>query len=110
MKTQNKNAVIAKFMTFEPEVLEMDLKRAGTLESMQYHCDWGWIMEVVERIEDLGYPIDIFKKAVSIHLDNGEPIVDLCGVNYKTKIGAVHEAVYQFVVWHNAQVKENPKP
>lgn len=68
---------------------------------MLFHSNWNWLCLVVEKIEELKYPVDIFKKAVSIHLDNGEPIVDLSGNNYNTKIEAVHEAVYQFIVWYN---------
>lgn len=40
------NRRCALFCTTEPEVLERDLEKAGTLESMQFHSDWNWIMEI----------------------------------------------------------------
>lgn len=122
--TQDKNAEIARWMgmklseslngiTIYSDSVYPKSGGGYTLyygkENLKYHSDWNWLHQAIDKIEDLGYPIDIFKKAVSIHLDNGEPIVDLCGKNYNTKIEAVHEAVYQFVVWHNQQVKENRK-
>ena len=33
-------SLLLRFMTTEPEVLELDLKRAGTLESTHYHDDY----------------------------------------------------------------------
>lgn len=47
------NKLIAEFVTEEPEVLKQDLKRAGTLESMQYHESWDWLMPVVEKIHNI---------------------------------------------------------
>jgi hypothetical protein len=42
------NVIIARYMTDEPDVLERDLLKAGTIECMYYHDEWEWIMEVVE--------------------------------------------------------------
>lgn len=108
MTTTDKNAEIARFMTSEPEVLEMDLKKAGTLQSMQYHCDWGWIMECVEKIEDLEYgrfQVDILQEGCKIK-DRCRDLINKTVGNLPvgtTKIEAVHNAVYQFVVWYQKQ-------
>lgn len=45
------NRLIAMFMSDEPEVLEMDLRRAGTLEGMQYHSEWDWLMPVLDKLD-----------------------------------------------------------
>lgn len=113
MTTTEKNAEIARFMGLQTgRELGYDrwhqdwFDNRGVIngqrnDKLLFHSDWNWLCLVVEKIEELKYPVDIFKKAVSIHLDNGEPIVDLSGNNYNTKIEAVHEAVYQFIVWYN---------
>lgn len=44
------NKLIAEFMTKDPGVLSRDFKKAGTLESMQYHKSWDWLMPVVGKI------------------------------------------------------------
>lgn len=44
------NKLIAEFMTEDPEVLRRDLEQAGTLESMQYHKSWDWLMPVIGKI------------------------------------------------------------
>lgn len=46
------NRLIAEFMTEEPEVLKRDLKRAGTLESMQYHKSWDLLMPCIGKISN----------------------------------------------------------
>jgi len=37
-------------MTSEPEVLEHDLKKAGTAEALNYHNDWNALMPVIRKI------------------------------------------------------------
>jgi len=46
----NGNLLIARFMSGEPEVLEKDLLKAGTLESMSYHSDWNLLIDVVKKL------------------------------------------------------------
>ncbi len=127
MNILEKNRIIAEFMTDEPEVLAMDLKRAGTLESMQYHSDWNWLMQVVEKIESLGISVNIkatwnnfhncTHTQTSIKKEKGEFgnskqcfwVHDIVYHGHSDtkikKIDSVYEAVYQFVVWHNQQQK-----
>lgn len=50
------NKLIALFISEEPKVLENDLKRAGTVESLHYHDSFEWIMKAVQKITDMtGY-------------------------------------------------------
>jgi len=44
------NILIARYMTDEPEVLERDLLKAGTTESMGYSRYWDWIIPVYSKI------------------------------------------------------------
>ncbi len=47
------NLIIARFVTDEPEVLEHDLKKDGTVNSMHYHDDWNVFMEAYAKIGKL---------------------------------------------------------
>lgn len=41
------NKIIAEFMTDEPAILQQDLRKAGTLESMHYHEYWDWLLPAI---------------------------------------------------------------
>lgn len=48
------NVLIARFMATneegESKVLEHDLNKEGTAESMHYHDDWNWLMPAVDKV------------------------------------------------------------
>lgn len=67
----------------------------------KYKLDWNWLMDVVLKIEQLGYPVDIFNNTCSITDVKSEPptmIVDI--PSRMTKIDAVYEAVVEFTEWY----------
>lgn len=119
MKTKEGNKLIAEFMTDEPEILAHDLKKAGTLESMQYHSSWDWIMPVVEKIEDT----HAVKQGEKLHyghsfkIDNWEVVIRDClsgkirfsvspaSVKVLSKIDAVWQGVIGFIQWYNKNRK-----
>ena len=88
MTTEN-NKIIAEFMG------------ATLIKDLKYHLDWNWLMEVVEKIESLGYKVDISKWGNSqycgIYL-NGKKI---SGNETNTKIEAVYNASLEFIKWYN---------
>lgn len=118
MDILQKNKIIAEFMTDEPEVLAKDLKKAGTLESMQYHSDWTWLMEVVKRIEsitiketieDSGDEIDasltvIIEGGFCQISSNGFYVNEIISTHGEKK-ECVYEAVFEFVKWYNENQK-----
>ena len=70
--------------------------------NLQFHSDWNWLMEVVEKIESLGYRIEIVKHICRIYLSNKETII----ISENTpKIEAVYNAVVEFIKWYNNQNK-----
>lgn len=123
MTTTDKNRIIAQFMGLRPKLESPDLysfsdspwfvTRGNDPEKImddianyaKYHSDWNWIM---------GATIMCFKRYDEVtdssvfSADNQQ--FKLNDALLETNIKSLHEAVYQFIVWHNAQVKENPKP
>jgi len=119
----NGNLLIARFMSGEPEVLEKDLLKAGTLESMSYHSDWNCLMEVVDKIEQIPFnniksdyvsytakPFNVrmYWRYAKITVDNdfrlGSIIKD--GIVFtewfeSTKQISCFKAVVEFINWYN---------
>jgi hypothetical protein len=73
------------------------------IEDLKFHSDWNWLMEVVQRIEDLDdCGIDIFNGSVEVYKD-GKTIVKIN--TFKTKIEKVYNACVEFIKWYNEQNK-----
>lgn len=109
MITKKGNKLIAEFMTDEPEVLAHDLKKAGTLESMDYHDMWDWLMPVVEKIESLGFQVYMVWYP---HTQVWQcTIYDKDQLRCLTQNGGVHadkmkitwKSVIEFIQWYNTQ-------
>ena len=99
------NKLIAEFVTEEPEVLKQDLKRAGTLESMQYHESWDWLMPVVEKInllDEYEYSVTIYTMDCHIQDKKGNTVISIdCKNTVDELIKSVYEAVVEFIKWYN---------
>ena len=70
---------------------------------LEFHSDWNWLMEVVEKIENLSkegetYMFSITKFSARVTY-KGSRIVDLPIDN--TKIEAVYNACVEFIKWYN---------
>ena len=110
MKTIENNKIIAEFLSvkihpcgtienfkFLP-IEERGLYNGYFIDELKYHEDWNWLMEVVEKIESLGYRIEIVKHICRIYLSNKETII----ISENTpKIEAVYNAVVEFIKWYN---------
>ena len=74
---------------------------------LKFHSDWNWLMQVVEKIENLSkegetYMFSITKFSARVTY-KGSRIVDLPIDN--TKIEAVYNACVEFIKWYNQQSK-----
>jgi hypothetical protein len=91
MTTTEQNKIIDEFNGFH-------LWNNGFLyEEMTYHSDWNNLIPVVEKIESISdsesFEVDIFGNCCDIG-GRIESVKD-------TKIGAVVDAVIQFIEWYN---------
>ena len=68
-------------------------------EELQYHLDWNWLMEVVEKIESLGYDSQILKNTCYFF------DCDFQETKGNTKREAVYNACVKFIKWYNQQNK-----
>ena len=66
-------------------------------EDVLYHKSWNWLMPVVEKIENLGYGVTIFRKGC--HIDAGVYISN--EYNNAPKITQTYKAVIEFIKWYN---------
>ena len=109
MKTIENNKLIAEFLGYidngcseDGFLIHQITNYDVEISSLKYHEDWNWLMEVVEKIESLGYRIEIVKHICRIYLSNKETII----ISENTpKIEAVYNAVVEFIKWYNNQNK-----
>ena len=92
------------------KVVDVYLKNNKPITNFYYHSDWNWLMEVVEKIESLGYWVEILggmHNVCSIGLTNN--IESFIYLDSESKIEAVYNAVVEFIKWYNEQksAKEN---
>jgi hypothetical protein len=104
MNTTENNVLIAKFM--QNITIDMNDNIKEDLGSFKYHIDWNWLMEVVEKIENMG-------GAVCIGNGNSVMIIfyltDVMGESYsktremveESKIEATYNACVEFIKWYN---------
>jgi hypothetical protein len=91
------NKLIAEFMNH--------YENMGNL-GLQYHSDWNWLMEVVERIENLGFEFFIVESrcAIAHNTDQSiETIIDFEIMGNKRE--AIYNAVVEFIKWYNENNK-----
>lgn len=65
MNTIENNNIIAEFMNSEVTIdtyFITGMYISINENDLKYHSDWNWLMEVVEKIESLGYAIEINKQ------------------------------------------------
>lgn len=75
--------------------LNGDFKTEFFDNQLQFHKDWNWLMEVVEKIESLednNQLMDCFKQSNKV-----------CSLPIYTKIEAVYNACIEFIKWYNQQ-------
>ena len=128
--TEN-NKLIAEFMGYVKNCTDKDFTfythpdGKGIIIQSHYDCDrfishklmeargfifnrsWDWLMPVVEKIESLGYSLEIKLTWCRIkQIENGSVII-LRWEEDITKIEAVYNVCVEFIKWYNEQNKNN---
>lgn len=85
------NYLIAKFMGVD----------TSKLWKSMYDTDWNELMPVIDRIEALGYSVNIISKSCSIFVNREWQF----RYTSDTKIEAAYNSVLSFIKWHNQQNK-----
>lgn len=112
MNTTESNNLLAEFMGFEKETdptqrfygnwfTQPTTAWGIRLELLHFDTDWNWLMQVVEKIESLGYRVAIteFKTEIS------NEVISINSWKEKIKIANTHNACVEFVKWYNEQKK-----
>jgi hypothetical protein len=108
MTTTDNNKLLAEFMGFQQTNIgwydaEEVLLRAeidNTFDNLKFHTDWNWLMQVVEKIEDLGNDVSITTNYIQIAFDEGEQFI--VAEDTKIKIDTLYNACVEFVKWYNS--------
>ena len=104
METNNK--LIAEFLGYidngcseEGFLIDPKTNYDICIDSLQFHSDWNWLMQVVEKIEMLGFIFSIKKNWAKITKDKIALVVRW--EEDKNKIEAVYNASLEFIKWYN---------
>ena len=66
-----------------------------------YNTDWNRLMQVVEKIENLGYSVNISSSMIYINGDKGR-VVNPINIGFEiTKIQATYNVCVEFIKWYN---------
>lgn len=111
------NSLIMKFLGVKPDETGWcngwELQEKGLpfspgamgngLYNPPFHKDWNWLMAVVEKIDGIGFDVQISRISVKISriLENDKPIVSLVCGNISKKNELLFQAIVEFIKWYN---------
>jgi hypothetical protein len=115
MNTTENNKLLAEFLGYKTYkmngVLNVHYSEVNvrTIQDTHYHTDWNWLMQVVEKIESLGYCLIIGGRTTKNYCEirgEADDFTTKYSDSYgETKIEAVYNACIEFVKWYNEQNK-----
>lgn len=106
---ENNNKLIAEFLGFQhtnvgwydAEEVLLRTERDNTFDDLKFHTDWNWLMEVVERINDLNNVVEIHENHVRVVSNTrSEALVDVVS---GSMLEAVYNACVKFIKLQNEQ-------
>lgn len=107
---KNNNKLIAEFLGWDinspstfPIHLHQEEETQGHWE-FKFDTDWNWLMEVVDKIDSLGYIFKLQGNSATFFKNKTfkEPIWNDSFIG-NTKIEATYNAVVEFIKWYNEQ-------
>ena len=111
MKTTQNNRLIAEFMGLPTEIFSSGNLNYGfegvwyETEELSFNIDWNWLMEVVNKIEELGNDVLITTNYIQIAFDEGEKFIVI--EDFNIKITSVYDACIEFINWYNLNKETN---
>jgi hypothetical protein len=99
------NKLIAEFMGLKIITDDISFFDTNYNTLKRYATVWNWLIEVVEKIESLGFEVTILKNECTIRNNC------LIGFDFDrtycvpTKIEAVYNACVEFIKWYNKEIK-----
>ena len=109
MTTEN-NKIIVEFM--EWDILnDMTYSKATKgkwieLDKLKFHSNWNWLMEVVEKIESLGYWTELLGGChQEFRIGKINQIKEFINKDGSDKKEAVYNTCLEFIKWYNEQNK-----
>jgi hypothetical protein len=111
--TEN-NKLLAEFMNHKPtfDVYIDDVLTTLERPIKNYNSDWNWLMEVVDKIENiviqkLSFSFNIQKDRVSLfysHINEPKKQIEMYFEwGQKTKIANTYKIAVEFIKWYNEQ-------
>lgn len=98
---KDNNTLIANFLGLELQedntYFDYEVNEYINQEDLNYNTSWDMLMQVVDKIESLGYYTQIDNIGCVISHDNSDVIV----YNSRTKKEAVYNACVEFIEWWN---------
>ena len=91
------NKLIAEFMGVEHVKMFRRALSQHTFDGAQYHTSWYWLMEVVDKIENLGYDVIIRQGTCEIQTKSGNIFECFDASKHIT----TYTAVVEFIKWYN---------
>ena len=89
-----------------PDPMKVFIKDGRAVHTLFYSSDWNWLMPVVEKIEEVGYAVEIVQDSAIIYEHSSKGTLN-CLVHVLSsngKLEATYKAVIEFIKWYN----ENP--
>ena len=95
------NFLISQFNGWTYQNVDEFIKDRSSSELHNYQEDWNKLMPVIEKIEELGYSVNINGLAFHIEKPNGELIC--YSKLFEDKKATCYSAVKSFVRWYKTQ-------
>ena len=107
METNNK--LIAEFLGYidngcseEGFLIDPKTNYDVCIDSLQFHTDWNWLMQVVEKIESLGYWTELLGGChQEFRIGKINQIKEFINKDGSDKKEAVYNACIEFIKWYN---------
>lgn len=108
MNTVENNRLLAEFMGINLPLSTYNYSAMICANNGNYHKDWNWLMNVVEKIESLNYAVYIQTRGTRIESEDGKLMFwffvgqsEDGRYEINSKIEAVYNTCVEFVKWYN---------